>query len=118
MKKITLQIGADDFAFAERLAKSDGYSDPEDCLNGILNMASLRWRDHVDDHTPEQAEIKHLKNLIDRQDAEIRVLKSLVADAMRSMFEMKKEYREVVFGEFNTPPHHHNGGDLDDDIPF
>ena len=56
MTKVTLNIEAEDYAFAERLAKQDRYFGPEDCLNGILNTAITNWRTHVNDMTPEHSE--------------------------------------------------------------
>ena len=134
MKKVTLQIDAEDYAFAERLAKQDRYFGPEDCLNGILNTAIMHWREHVNDMTPEHAERKHLRAIINHQVAEIRVLKALVSDALRANVKHEQELRALHFGETSQPDWQNDleedpgggmrlksdgeDGDLDDDLPF
>ena len=135
MKKIRLQIDAEDYAFAERMAKQDRYFGPEDCLNGILNTAITHWREHVNDMTPDHAEQKHLRAIIDHQVAEIRVLKELVSDALRANVAREQELRALHFGERSQPDWLDDeleedpgggmqfkdggqSGDLDDGIPF
>lgn len=79
MKRVTLQIEDEEFAFATRMAEEDGYNGPVDCLNGILSTALLRWmapkREADEQDDP-------LARIVRFQDAKIEVLQDLLLQAL------------------------------------
>jgi len=87
-KKVTLQIGAEEFAFAERMADEDGFFGVEDCLNGVLATAMTRLMS-PDDHNDDP-----LGYVIRHQEAKIEVLKEMLLDALRTSFRNEETLRQ------------------------
>ena len=62
MRKVTLLISEDTFAFAERMAEEDLFYEPEDYLYAVLNSALLREMDEQDwPKEPQEDEVGSIR---------------------------------------------------------
>lgn len=104
---VKLQISEADFEFAQAKAERDGFSGPEDCLNGILNMALLHHR-NPDDGSADERQLSLLR-------AEKRALQETLILLSRQSSECNLPHCDGSC----FAPHQERGLDQwNDDIPF
>ncbi len=115
MKKITLEISADEFAFVERMAEEDGYFGPEDCLNGILNTALSLWMYPA---TPDNRPNDPVNKVIALQSAKIRVLKDMLFESLEENLRRDLCCLDVTANDEAGHDGPNNSTDLNDGIPF
>ncbi len=104
---VKLQVSEADFAFAQAKAERDGFLDPEDCLNGILNTALLHERNPEDESEAE------------RQLSLLRAEKRALQETLILLSRQSSECNLPHCDGSCFAPHQERGLDQwSDDIPF
>lgn len=112
LNTITLNLGEDELAFAQRLAAEGRYDGVEEYLN---TSVKYRLQEEREQRSAAGQRERELKGHIERLDAERRVLMGLLGSSMRRSFELEQEADIILRGVPRRDP---NDALFEEAIPF